>query len=88
MKYVLSMYIVLSFVTLLVYGVDKRAAARGRRRIAESRLHLLALLGGVPGALLGQQVFRHKRRKWRFVLLTWAILLLHAAAWIGWWQIR
>jgi uncharacterized membrane protein YsdA (DUF1294 family) len=40
-------------------------------------LHLLALLGGWPGAVLGQQLFRHKTKKVVFRLVLWLILALH-----------
>ena len=36
---------VLSAITFLAYGLDKRRAGRGGRRIAERTLHLLSLLG-------------------------------------------
>lgn len=75
-------YTLMSGVTLVTYGVDKSAARRGRRRVPERRLHLLSLLGGWPGALAGQQLFRHKRRKRGFVAATWLIAVGHAALWV------
>ena len=75
-------YTVMSVITLLVYAWDKRAAGGGRRRTPEGTLHLLALLGGWPGALLGQQLFKHKRQKTGFVAITWLIAAGHVAAWV------
>jgi uncharacterized membrane protein YsdA (DUF1294 family) len=88
MKYVLVLYALMSIVTFIAYGFDKRAAVRGRRRIAERTLHLLELLGGFPGALVGQQVFRHKRRKWQFLVVFWLIVVVHAVGWFLWWRYR
>jgi len=59
-------YLVLSVFTLLVYGKDKWAAKRQWRRTPEKTLHLLALIGGWPGAVLGQKLFRHKTQKHSF----------------------
>ena len=84
MIYVLFTYAVVSLVTFVTYGLDKRAAKRGDSRVPEARLHLLELCGGWPGALIAQQVFRHKRRKTRFLVVTWGIVLLHAAGWALW----
>lgn len=52
--------------TLIVYGVDKLAARKGWYRIAEFTLLMSGLVGGWPGAILGQQLFRHKTQKQPF----------------------
>jgi uncharacterized membrane protein YsdA (DUF1294 family) len=76
--WVMAWYGVTSLVLFFLYGIDKRAARLSHHRIPEARLHFLALLGGMPGALIAQQVFRHKTRKTGFQLVTWAIAILHA----------
>ncbi|RVT88385.1 DUF1294 domain-containing protein [Inhella crocodyli] len=89
-RLVTTLYGALSTALFIVYGMDKWAAKRGRARVAESSLHLIALLGGWPGALLGQQVFRHKTAKPAFLRWTWAMVALNllALVWIvtpaGW----
>ncbi|MDY7698634.1 DUF1294 domain-containing protein, partial [Pseudomonas aeruginosa] len=35
-----------------------------------------------PGALVAQQVFRHKTRKLSFQLVFWGIVLLHQLFWL------
>jgi uncharacterized membrane protein YsdA (DUF1294 family) len=65
-------------------GIDKRRAARGEWRISEAALHSAELLGGWPGALLAQRVFRHKRQKTGYMLVFWAIVALHGCGW-AWW---
>lgn len=72
-------YAVMSAVTFLAYGLDKRAARRGARRIPEATLHLLSLLGGWPGALLAQGVFRHKTRKQPFHAFFWVTVISNVA---------
>jgi uncharacterized membrane protein YsdA (DUF1294 family)/cold shock CspA family protein len=60
-------YALMSAVTYLAYFADKSAAMRRRRRIPENMLHLMAVLGGWPGAAYAQQHFEHKRSKAAFV---------------------
>ena len=75
----LSLVFVMSVVCFTAYGLDKRRAANGSRRIPEQTLHILALLGGWPGALLGQRQFRHKTKKLSFLIVFWCIVVLHVA---------
>jgi len=67
----------LSLVSLLAYGFDKRKAKRGDRRIPERTLHLLAVFGGWPGALAGQQLFRHKTSKLSFQVVFWLTVFVN-----------
>jgi len=70
---------IMSLVAFVAYGIDKQSAQTGKRRIPERSLHLLALLGGWPGALAGQRVFRHKTRKVSFRVAFWLVVALHLA---------
>jgi uncharacterized membrane protein YsdA (DUF1294 family) len=70
-------------VTFLVYAWDKSAARRGAWRVPESTLHVLALLGGWPGALLAQRVLRHKTRKQPFGAIFWVTVLANCLALAG-----
>lgn len=56
-------YLLMSLVTFCVYAIDRRAARRKLRRVSERQLHLWALAGGWPGAMLAQQRLRHKTVK-------------------------
>lgn len=69
----------MSLLSYAVYAADKQAARQGRRRVPERTLHLLALLGGWPGALLAQQRLRHKSRKAAFRAVFWLTVLLNGA---------
>jgi len=82
LRAVLAIYAVMSAVTFVAYGLDKSYARRGKRRIGETTLHLLALLGGWPGALLAMPLFRHKRRKTSFAVTVSLIALGHVAVWV------
>lgn len=73
----LSLVVISSFVAFFCYGWDKRQARLDRWRIPEQRLHLMSMIGGWPGAILGQKYFRHKTQKWIFKLMTSLSVLLH-----------
>ncbi|EJN25014.1 putative membrane protein [Pseudomonas sp. GM78] len=78
----LAAYGVVSVLAFLLYWRDKRKARFDRWRTPENVLHALEFAGGWPGALLAQQVFRHKTRKVSFQLVFWIIVLLHQVFWI------
>ena len=83
MKYLLIVYLAgVNAVLFALMGSDKRSAVRRRRRIPETTLLALAVLGGAAGGLLGMLLFRHKTRKAAFFLGFPAILLVQLAlAW-------
>ena len=72
-----TFYGALSMLTLLFYGIDKWAAKNDMWRISEAKLHILSLLGGWPGALLAQQMFKHKRSKSVFMRVYWVTVLVN-----------
>lgn len=73
-------YLGMSMIAWLMYGFDKRQAESSGWRISENSLHLIALLGGWPGALVAQQQFRHKNRKRSFLIVFWVLAALNLAA--------
>lgn len=75
----LALYLLMGGITFMVYAEDKRRARLGRYRISEKTLHALEVLFGWFGALIAQQVFRHKTRKQPFQLVFWGIGVLHLA---------
>lgn len=78
----LAAYGVVSALAFFLYWGDKRKARADTWRTPENVLHAVELAGGWPGALLAQQVFRHKTRKVSFQLVFWLIVLLHQVFWI------
>lgn len=79
---ILAVYVGLSILTFFVYAIDKTAAQKGVWRTQESTLHLLALAGGWPGALIAQQKLRHKSKKEEFRFLFWITVLLNCGIFI------
>ncbi|WP_417535488.1 DUF1294 domain-containing protein [Methylophaga sp.] len=72
-------YLVMSVITFIAYAIDKSAAENGRWRTQENTLHLLALVGGWPGAILGQMLLRHKSKKKAFRMVFWLTVILNVA---------
>ncbi|GAA3622977.1 hypothetical protein GCM10022200_01460 [Microbacterium awajiense] len=88
--WIAAVYAGMSVVTFAAYGLDKRAARSSAARTPESTLLLLGLLAGWPGALVAQQVFRHKTRKRSFRRAFWGTVVLNvlAVAALGWFLTR
>ncbi len=75
--WVLAIYGGASIISVVLYWQDKRAAIAGTWRIPEEQLHLLGLIGGWPGAVIAQNIFRHKTQKKHFVSYFWFTVLLN-----------
>ncbi|SNT34880.1 Uncharacterized membrane protein YsdA, DUF1294 family [Noviherbaspirillum humi] len=73
----------MSAATFVAYWVDKQAARSGTWRTPESTLHLLALAGGWPGALLARRILRHKSVKASFRTMFRLTVALNSLA-LGW----
>lgn len=59
-------FLLANVLTLAIYGIDKTAARKTWRRVPESTLLVFGVVGGWPGAIVGQQLFRHKTQKQPF----------------------
>jgi uncharacterized membrane protein YsdA (DUF1294 family) len=77
-----ALYAVASLITFLAYARDKAAARAGRWRIHESTLHLLAVIGGWPGAILAQRLLHHKNRKASFQGAFWVTVAVNSAVFL------
>ena len=70
-----------SFLTYIVYGVDKRRAVEGKWRIPEKVLLSMSFLGGGVGGYLAMKTLRHKTKHWYFYAINiwgiaWQVALL------------
>lgn len=82
-----AVYGVMSITSFAFYAIDKRAARNRAWRTPEKHLLLTSLLCGWPGALLAQQLLRHKTSKRSFQIAFWLTVALNVAG-LGWlcWQ--
>lgn len=81
--FALAALLLLNLWTMVCFWQDKQRAVAGERRIPESNLLGLALVGGSPGALLARRLFRHKTRKEPFSTQLQVIVALQAGSAIG-----
>ena len=80
MNNIISCYILgINVIAFLVYGIDKLKAKRGKWRIPESTLLLLAAIGGSLGALFGMKVWHHKTMHKKFQYGVPLLLILQLA---------
>ena len=63
--------------TYVLYAADKNYARSGAWRIPENILHIAELMGGWPGGFIAQRRLRHKCSKTGYLVLFWAIVLVH-----------
>lgn len=63
----------------LLFGFDKHRAKIGGRRISEKLLLSVSLLMGGAGAFVGMQVFRHKTKNRKFIVLVPIFLIINVA---------
>ena len=83
MRFLLYYLLGINLVTFIIYGIDKMKAIKNRRRVKESFLFTLVMLGGFAGAFLGMFSFHHKTRKFIFYLVNMIALIIWII--IGWW---
>lgn len=60
---------VMSLITFILFGIDKKRAVTNQWRIKEATLIGMSFLGGAIGGILGMNCFRHKTRKLKFVVV-------------------
>jgi uncharacterized membrane protein YsdA (DUF1294 family) len=61
-----TLMLALNVITFFVYGIDKWKAKKGKWRISEATLLILAIIGGSIGAWLGIKVWHHKTMHKKF----------------------
>lgn len=75
--------LLVNLLTLVIYGADKLSAHKAWRRVPESTLLVFGVVGGWPGAMVAQQVFRHKTQKQPFKTWFFISVILSALAMVA-----
>jgi uncharacterized membrane protein YsdA (DUF1294 family) len=86
MRYLLIYLMIINIIAFAAMGIDKLKAAKGRWRISEKALFLLAAAGGSIGSIAGMFTFRHKTKHLSFRIGLPAILILQCAAAYSLWR--
>lgn len=81
-RWVAGLYFAASVISYLAYVIDKRAATSGAWRISEGTLLTIGLAGGWPGAIVAQQLLRHKSSKASFRSAFWGTVLLNVGGFV------
>lgn len=68
MKFFIIYLAAISFIACAAAISDKRRAVRGKRRVPEKTLFLLAALGGSAAMYITMNIIRHKTKHKRFMI--------------------
>ena len=66
MNIILYYLLAVNIATFFLYGIDKYKAKKGRWRISEATLLLMAVIGGSIGAWAGMRLWHHKTMHKKF----------------------
>ena len=75
--YILYALFIWNATVFLLYGLDKRKAQKGKRRVSERTLLLTAFLIGGVGAISGMWFFKHKTKHRKFMILLPIFVILN-----------
>ena len=79
----ISYLLLLNGIAFVLFGIDKLKARKGRWRIPERSLLVVALLGGSIGAWLGIKVWHHKTLHKKFSIGVPLIICLQIGILVG-----
>lgn len=85
---VLSYLLIVNITAFAFYGADKHKAKKGKWRISENTLLLVAVIGGSIGAIAGMKIFHHKTQKPNFKVGLPLILILQILIVVGMFLLR
>ena len=79
MNIILYYLLAVNIATFLLYGIDKYKAKKGRWRISEATLLMMAVIGGSIGAWAGMRLWHHKTMHKKFKYGIPVIIILQVA---------
>ena len=79
MNIILYYLLAVNIATFFLYGIDKYKAKKGRWRISEAILLLMAVIGGSIGAWAGMRLWHHKTMHKKFKYGIPIIIIIQVA---------
>ena len=79
MNIILGYLLAINIASFFLYGIDKYKAKKGRWRISEAILLLMAVIGGSIGAWAGMRLWHHKTMHKKFKYGIPIIIILQVA---------
>ena len=79
MNIILGYLLAVNIATFFLYGIDKYKAKKGKWRISEATLLLMAVIGGSIGAWAGMRIWHHKTMHKKFKYSIPVIIILQVA---------
>ena len=79
MNIIFGYLLAINIATFFLYGIDKYKAKKGRWRISEATLLLIAVVGGSIGAWAGMRLWHHKTMHKKFKYGIPVIIILQVA---------
>lgn len=79
MNTILYYLLAVNITSFILYGIDKYKAKKGRWRISEATLLLMAVVGGSIGAWAGMRLWHHKTMHKKFKYGIPVIIILQVA---------
>ena len=72
----ISLLAIMSIISFVLYGIDKKKAIKGKERIKEKTLLFFTIMNGSIGAFFARFVFRHKTEKIYFYFTIYSGLII------------
>lgn len=79
MKIILGYLLAINIATFFLYGIDKYKGKKGRWRISEATLLMMAVIGGCIGAWAGMRLWHHKTMHKKFKYGIPIIIIIQVA---------
>ena len=79
MNIILGYLLAVNIASFLLYGIDKYKAKKGKWRVSEATLLMMAVIGGSIGASAGMRLWHHKTMHKKFKYGIPIIIIMQVA---------